>query len=178
MPISDSELARPVHGHVRCPHTHSVHAALHAWRSTPGSVAWWWLIIEHKNQLYTAIRFSELYNLLKPLDAPVHMNTPLADLPYWHRNPHNPTRGLPGVVSPAVVERDGISIAQVRELIEENPENVVVVLRNGVFQGIVSSDEHPVVYADEPLRELLAQFEAGGDDQTIILPRKSRQDSG
>jgi len=35
-----------------------------------------------------------------------------------------------------------------------------------------------VVYADEPLRELLAQFEAGGDDQTIILPRKSRQDSG
>ena len=176
MPISDSELARPMHAHVRCPATDSIHGALQVWRSTPASDDSWWLVIEHDTHLYTAIRFSDLYNLLKPLDAPVHLNTRLVDLPYWSKNPNNPTRGLPGVVSPTIVEQHGINMDRVQQLVEENPGNIVVALHNGEFQGILTSRASSTGFAREPLLEMLAQFEAGGDDETIILPRTPLQE--
>jgi hypothetical protein len=177
MPIPDSELAQSFHAHIYRAATDSVYAALQAWRTTPGSRAWWWLVIEHDMQLYTAIRFSELYSLLKPVDAPVHMNTPLAELPHWRKNPNNPTRALPGIVTPLIVEQDGISMAQAQESVQESPENIVVVLRNKLFRGILTSGEHPFGFTDEPILDLLDQWESGGDNQTIVLPRRTHPDS-
>lgn len=176
MPIPDSELAQPVHAHVRCPATDSVHGALQIWRGLPGSDARWWLVIEHDDPLFTAIRFGDLYSLLKPLDAPVHLNSRLADLPYWSRNPDNPTRGRPGVVSPAIVEQGSITVEQAQQLVAETPGKIVVVLHGGVFQGILTDRLPGADFAREPLLEMLAAFEAGGDNETIILPRSPLQD--
>jgi hypothetical protein len=56
MPIPDPELNKPSNAHLVRPAADSVYKALHAWRGTPGSQEWWWLVIDQGSQKYTAIR--------------------------------------------------------------------------------------------------------------------------
>lgn len=173
MPIADAELHKPAHAHLLRPAAETVFTALRAWRDTPGRQEWWWLIIQHDDRLYTALRFSDLRDLLALGKRGAHMNTPLADLPYRRANPSDPDRPLPGAVSPTVVDGAQVSTARALEMVRESPGWVLVVLDGGKFRGILTESARTFAFADTPLLDMLETFETGGESETIIVPRST-----
>jgi hypothetical protein len=171
MPIADVELDKLARAYLLRPASETVFTALRAWRSAPDSYEWWWLVIQHDDQLYTAIRFAELRDLLVWPKHGVHMNTPLADLPYRRDNPNDPERPLPGVVSPNVVDGATVQTARALEMTQASPGQVLIVLQDGKFRGILGVTSRTFAFADKPLLDLLEEFEMGGESETIIVPR-------
>ena len=170
MPIADSELNKPANTHLLRPATETVLAALRAWRGTPDPYEWWWLVIEHADQHFTAIRFGELRDALAHDGMNVHMNTLLGDLPPRRDNPVDWERPFPGVVTPTVVDQATIGTARALRLVQDSPARVLVVLADGAFKGILAAGERTFAFADQPLLDMLEQFEAPGDSDTHILP--------
>jgi hypothetical protein len=171
MPVAESELKKAANAHLIRPATETVFTALRAWRDTPGRYEWWWLVIQHDARLYTAIRFGGVRDLLVQRKREVHMNTPLAELPYQRPNPDDPDQALPGVVSPTVIDGAEVNTARALDMVETSPGQVVIVLQNGVFQGILSSASRTFAFADKPLLDMLNDFEMGGESATIIVPK-------
>jgi hypothetical protein len=176
MPITDAVLHQPAHAHLLRPAAETVFTALRAWRDTAGSTETWWLIIQYDAQHYTAIRFGELRDMLVGRKRTAHMNTPLADLPYRRANPDDPDHPLPGVISPTIVDGATLDSARAIEMLQTGPGQMLVVLREGRFQGILSVAHPTFVYFDHPLLDLLETFEMGGESETIIVPRSSPED--
>jgi hypothetical protein len=177
MPIADAEFSKSTHAHLIRPATEPVLAALRAWRDAPDHVEWWWLIVQHSDQLYTAIRFAELRDALRDPDIQVHMNTPLAELPYRRPNPADPDHPFPGVVTPRVVDGDALTTEEAQRMIHDSPGGVLVALRQGHFRGILSAAAPTTSVADPPLIELLGQFEKHLDTETAILPIRDELDA-
>jgi hypothetical protein len=173
MPIADAELNKLARAHLLRPASETVFTALRAWRSAPDCYEWWWLVIQHDERLYTAIRFAELRDLLIQQKRSVHMNTPLADLPYRRDNPDDPAHPLPGVVSPNVVDGATVQTARALQMTQASPGQVLIVLQDGKFRGILSMTSRTFAFADKPLLDLLEEFEMGGESETIIVPRAS-----
>jgi hypothetical protein len=171
MPIADAEMNKSANAYLCRPATETVFTALRAWRDTPDSFEWWWLIIEHGERQYTAIRLAGLRDLLVQRKRGVHMNTPLADLPYQRPNPDDPDHPLPGVVSAAVVDSEAVNTTRALEMVQASPGQVLVVLQNGKFRGILSATSRTFAFSDKPLLDLLNDFEMGGESETIIVPR-------
>jgi hypothetical protein len=171
MPVAENELNKAGNAHLIRPATETVFTALRAWRDTPGRDEWWWLIIQHDARLYTAIRFGSVRDLLARRKREVHMNTPLAELPYERPNPDDPDQPLPGVVSPTVVDGAEINTARALDRVQASPGQVVIVLQDGVFQGILSGTSRTFAFADKPLLDMLEDFEMGGESETIIKPK-------
>jgi len=173
MPVSDAELNQAANAHLLRPATETVFSALRVWRDTPGPQEWWWLVIQHDAQRYTALRFAELRDLLAQRKRGAHMNTPLADLPARRDNPDDPDRPVPGVVTPPVIDGAEIDAARAREIALTSPGQVVVVVRDEQFRGIVSITSRTFAFADKPLLDLLEDFEMGGESETIIMPHST-----
>lgn len=176
MPIADVELDRLARAHLLRPASETVFTALRAWRSAPDSYEWWWLVIQHPDQVYTAIRFEELRDLLTRQKPGVHMNTLLADLPPRRADPADPGRALPGVVVPDVVDGEAIQTARALEMMQTSPGQVLVVLQDGHYRGILGVINRTFAFPDKPLLDLLATFEMGGESETIIVPRAASGD--
>jgi hypothetical protein len=173
MPITDAELNKPAHAHLLRPASETVFTALRAWRDAPARYEWWRLIIQHGDRQYTAIRFAELRDLLVRQKRSVHMNTALADLPYRRDNPDDAAHPLPGVVSPTVVDGETVSPTRALEMAQASPGQVLIVLQDGKFRGILCVTSRTFAFADKPLLDLLEEFEMGGESETIIVPRTS-----
>ncbi len=176
MPVTDADLNQPAHAHLLRPATETVFSALRVWRDTPGRQEWWWLVIEHDAQRYTALRFSELRDLLVQRKRRTHMNTPLTKLPARRDNPDDPDHPLPGVVTPIVVDGAVTGAAAAREIAHTSPGQVVVIVQDGQFQGIISITSRTFAFADKPLLDLLEDFEMGGESETIIMPHSTPND--
>jgi hypothetical protein len=171
MPIPDSELNKPSNAHLVRPAADSVYKALHAWRGTPGSQEWWWLVIDQGSQKYTAIRFGTVRDVLARPDLGVTMETHLADLPLRRENPADWAHPLPGAVLPPVVEQDAIGTARALQIVQDNPGRVLIVLRGGRFRGILSAGERVFAFNDKPLIDMIAEFEQKETgSETILLP--------
>ncbi|NDJ74932.1 MAG: hypothetical protein GYB65_01625 [Chloroflexi bacterium] len=170
MPIDDTQLDKATNAHVLCPAQHTVHQALRAWRKQSNSYEWWWLIIEGDNRRYTATRFEELREMLAHADLNVGMNTRLADLPPRRSNPADWDRPFPGVVTPTVTEQSALGTARALQTMQDSPGQVLVVLHEGRFRGILSASQRTFAFADKPLMDMLEEFETGGDEDTLILP--------
>ncbi len=171
MPVAETELKKAANAHLIRPATETVFTALRAWRDTSGRYEWWWLVIQHDARLYTAIRFGSLRDLLVQRKRDVHMNTPLADLPYQRENPDDPDHPRSGVVSPTVIDGAAVNTAHALDIVETSPGQVVIVLQDGVFQGILSGTSRTFAFADKPLLDLLENFEMGGESATIIVQK-------
>jgi hypothetical protein len=177
MPIDDTQLDRETNAHLVRPATDTVYQALRAWRDTPNSYEWWWLIIEHDHRRYTAIRFEDLRELLGVPDSGVTMHTPLAVLPDRRNNPRDWQHPQPGVVTPTVVEQSAMGTARALQAMEDSPGRVLVVLHDGRLRGILSSAQRTFAFADKLLMDMLDEFEAGGSDDTAPLtPRPEGDD--
>lgn len=176
MPIDDAQLDKATNAHITCPATDTVHRALQRWRATPNSFEWWWLIIEHGSQRFTAIRLEDLRQVLENESLGVDMNTALQDLPPRRDNPADWGRPYPGVVTPTVVEQTALSTAQALQTMQDSPGRVLVVLHDGHFRGILSAAERTFAFTDTPLLDMLDSFEAGGEDDTAILPHSPLND--
>jgi hypothetical protein len=171
MPIAETELAKPTNAHVLRPADESVYKALHAWRHAADRQEWWWLIIDHGNQRYTAIRVDRLRDALMRANLGVTMETRLSDLPPQRDNPHDWEHPYPGVVTPTVVEQDSVGTARAHQMLQDSPGRVLVVLHNGQFRGILSAAERTFAFADKPLLDMLDEFEQrDSGSETIIIP--------
>jgi hypothetical protein len=169
MPIAETELNKAANAHLLRSADDTVYRALKAWRDTPDSYEWWWLIIDHGDQRYTAIRFEGIRDALARPDPGVHMNARLADLPPLRDNPDDWEHPFPGVVTPTVVEQDTMSTAGAFRAMKDGP-GVLVVLQEGQFRGILSASERTFAFTDKPLLDMLDEFEKPGDSDTQILP--------
>ncbi|MBN1678994.1 MAG: hypothetical protein JW966_01795 [Anaerolineae bacterium] len=174
MPIADSELDKTTNAYILQPADHTIHRALQIWRNTPTSFEWWWLIIEHGDQQYTALRFETLRETLSREYINVNMNMRLGDLPAYRDNPADWDHPFPGVVTPKVIERDEVGTARALQIMRNSPGRVLIVLRNGLFYGILSSSERIFAFTDKPLLDMLDEFEQHGDTDTLILPPRER----
>jgi hypothetical protein len=170
MPIDAAELVKAANAHVIRPAHDTVYQTLKAWRATADSYEWWWLIIQHDNRRYTAIRFEGLRDVLTYPGLNVTMNTPLTDLPSRRDNPADWERPFPGVVTPTVVEQTAMGTAHALQIMQDSPGQVLVVLHDGQFRGILSGSQRTFAFSDKPLLDMLDEFEQHGDDDTLILP--------
>ena len=159
MPIPDATLARPLNAHLWRPAHETVLDALRAWRATPMSAGWWWLVIDHGSERFTALRFDTLRQMLVRPDLGVTMETRLADLPVARHNPTDWTQPLPGVIEPQTVDQDAVSEARARHLQQNSPANLLVVLRDGVFRGVLSGSERTFAFTDDLLLDMIEQYE-------------------
>lgn len=157
MPIADSELDKSANAHLLRPAADTIYQAVKSWRDTPDSFEWWWLIIEHSGQRYTAIRFETLRDLLKTGGA--SMNTHLDDLPSARENPADWDHPFPGVVSPNVVEQSSVGTALAVQMVRDSPGSVLVVVNNGQFRGILAAHERTFAFADVMLLDMLEEYE-------------------
>jgi hypothetical protein len=172
MPIPDSELHKPSNAYLLRPASDNVHATLQAWRDSANSYEWWWLIVDHGDQQYAALRFESLRDILFHPDLDVHMNTRLADLPPLRVNPADPATPIPGVHRPHVVEQQALAPDDIFDRLRASPGGVLVVVQDGRFRGILSSGVRTFAFTDLPLRALLEEFDRSGDPDTIILAHK------
>ena len=172
MPISDAELNKPVNACVSRMGEETVHAALQTWRDTGDSYEWWWLVIAHGEQHFTAVRFEGLRDMLLNSEIDVHMNTHLRDLPHEQPNPANPQRALPGVITPPVVQRAELDDDEAHQYLGAHPDTLVVVVEGSELKGIVSGAERQYGFSGLSLRALLEDFDEVGDADTLIVQRK------
>lgn len=162
MPISDDRLYAEVNAHILASATDTVRQAVKAWqagRSRWGvGREWWWLIIQYDNGLYTAIAFEQLRDLLASPDVDVDFDTRLSALPAEdHSDWRNPK---PGVIATRVVDKERYSTANALHLAENAPGNMLVVMENGEFSGILSKRMRNFAMADLSLLNLLEELEA------------------
>lgn len=163
MPIADSELNKAANAHLVRPAEDTVYSALQVWRSTPNSYEWWWLVIDHGEGQFTALRFETVRDLLQSPDYAVGMHTRLGDLPRRREDPANWGRPLPGVVTPVVVEQDAMGTARALQIMRDSPGRVLVVVNQGQFRGILSASERTFAFTDKPLLDMLDEYEQGSD---------------
>ncbi|MBN1202076.1 MAG: hypothetical protein JXJ20_09490 [Anaerolineae bacterium] len=159
MPIADAELHKAANAHLTRHASQTVYQALKAWRGTPGSYEWWWLIIDHGHQHFTAIRFEGLRDMLAHPDLDVTMDTLLADLPPYRDNPANWEQPFPGVLEPAVVDQAEISTARALRMRDHSPGHLLIVLSDEQFRGILSTSERIFAFTDKPLLDMLEEYE-------------------
>jgi hypothetical protein len=177
MPLTNADLNRATHAHLLSPATDSVYHALRAWRDRPNSAEWWWLIIEHDDVHYTALRFETLREMLRSAQVAIHMNTLLQDLPGPRPDPEHPDRPLPGVIMPDTVEAALLSGDAARAAAQASEGGLLVVLHDKLFRGIISTGTRSFEFTDQPLLALLDEFEGHGEDEeTEILPRQGWDD--
>jgi len=169
MPITDAELNKPSNTHLIRPATDSVYRALNSWLHAPNSYEWWWLIIDHANGKYTAIRFEGLRELLARPESGVSMTTRLADLPPQQDNPADWEHPIPGVVSPTIVEQATVGTARAIQLRQDSPGRLLIVLNNGFFRGILSGPERIYAFTDKPLVDMIKEFEQETGSETVII---------
>lgn len=162
MAIADAELDKPVNAHLVRTATESVLDALRAWRAAPGSYEWWWLIVDHGSQHYTALRFEALRDLLQSANANITLGTHLSDLPPQQDNSADWQRPLPGVITPPVVEQSALSTTQALQQMRGAPGQLLVVLDQGQWRGILSGSQRTFAFADKPLLDLIEEHEQGG----------------
>jgi hypothetical protein len=167
MPIAETELDKPANKHLVRPAAESVFRALQLWRQTPESQEWWWLIIEHGERRYTALRFENLRETLAK--QTISMTTRLSELPARRKNPADWEHPFPGVVTPVVVEQDAIGTARALQMVRESPGHVLVVLKEGRVRGILSDSQRTFAFADKLLLDMLDQFENESSSETVIL---------
>ncbi len=159
MPIADATLTRPLNAHLWRPAHDTVLNALQMWRTTPQAAAWWWLVIDHSGGRFTALRFDTLRQLLLRRDLGVTMQTRLADLPPAQRNPADWTQPVPGVIEPRTVDQDAVSEARARTLQQNSPAHLLVVLRDGIFRGVLASSDRTFAFTDDLLLDMIEQYE-------------------
>lgn len=159
MPIADAELAKPANAFLVRPADETVLAALRAWRDTPQSYEWWWLLIDHGAARFTALRFEDLRDLLASPDLGVTMQTRLADLPSRRENPDNWAQPWPGVYTPEVVQQDALSTAQALQRMRDAPGRILIVADGARLAGILTDTQRTFAFADRPLLDLLEDYE-------------------
>ncbi len=168
MPIADSELDKTANAHLVRPAGDTLYTALQVWRSTPNSYEWWWLVIDHGDAQFTALRFEAVRDLLRDSEQRVTMHTRLGDLPPRRENPDAWGPPLPGVVTPVVVEQAAMGTARALQIMRDSPGRVLVVVNQGQFRGILSGSERTFAFTDKPLLDMLDDYEQGseppGDD--------------
>lgn len=170
MPIADATLARPLNAHLWRPAHDTVLDALRAWRAAPKSAVWWWLVIDHGSGHFTALRFDTLRQLLGRPDLGVTMNTRLADLPPARHNPADWTQPVPGVIEPRTVDQDGVSEARARTLQQNSSANLLIVLRDGIFRGVLAGSERTFAFTDDLLLDMLEQYEQQAAESSDTSP--------
>lgn len=159
MPIADAFLDRPLNAHIWRPARDTVLDALRTWRATPLSAVWWWLVIDHGSGRFTALRFDTLRQLLLRPDLGVTMLTPLGNLPPAQHNPADWTQPVPGVIEPRTVDMDEISPSRARQIQANSPANLLVVLRDGFFRGVLAGSERTFAFTDDLLLDMLEHYE-------------------
>lgn len=177
MPLTDADLHRATHAHLYRPATESVYNTLRAWRDTPHSAEWWWLIIAHEDGYYTALRFETLREMLRMPHVGIHMHTLLKDLPGPRPDPEHPGQQLPGVVEPDTVEAARLSGEAARAAAQTGEGGLLIVLHDGLYRGIISTGSRSFAFTDQPLMVLMDEFEGTSQDvNTAILSRKNDWD--
>lgn len=177
MPIADAFLDRPLNAHLWRPARETVLDALRVWRSTPLAAVWWWLVIDHGSGRFTALRFDTLRQLLLRPDLEVTMRTPLAELPSARQNPADWTQPVPGVIEPRTVDMDEISPSRARQLQANSPAGLLIVLRDGIFRGVLAGSERTFAFTDDLLLDMLEQYEqqATGSPDVPGMPSSSSE---
>lgn len=173
MPIADAALDRPLNAHVWRPAHATVLDALRVWRTTPLAAVWWWLVIDHGGGRFAALRFDTLRQILNRPDLGVSMQTPLAELPPARRNPVDWSESVPGVIEPRTVDMDSISPSRARQIQANSPANLLVVLRDGIFRGVLAGSERTFAFTDDLLLDMLEHYE----QQTAEAPDGPNQGS-
>lgn len=167
MPIADTELNKPANKYLLRPADESIYHALQTWKQSSDSQEWWWLIIEHGDRRYTALRFETLRDALAK--GVIAMAARLADLPPRRENPADWQHPFPGIVTPVIVEQEAIGTARALQMVRESPGHVLVVLNNGRVRGILSDSQRTFAFADKLLLDMLDQFEQESGSETVIL---------
>jgi hypothetical protein len=164
MPISESELKRNTNTHLLAVADDTVADTLLRWRSQPDPREWWWLIIAHGGEKYTALRFQALARLITAHS--ITGSTRLADLPVERENPAAWDQPIPGVITPVTVEQPQIGPAQAQRMLQDTP--LLIVLHNGQFQGILSGSFRTFTFNDKPLLDLLDEFVQAPDAPPLL----------
>jgi hypothetical protein len=164
MPITESELNRSTNTHLRAFAGDTVGDTLLRWRSQSDPREWWWLIIEHSAQRYTALRFQTLGALIRARS--VAPSTQLADLPASRENPAAWDQPFPGVITPTSIEQQPTGTAQAQRMLQDTP--VLIVLDHGQFRGILSSSFRTFAFTDRPLLDLLDEFIQSGSEPPLL----------
>jgi hypothetical protein len=163
MPISDDRLQSDVNAHILVPATSTVYEALQQWRSGHPRFGkgreWWWLIIEYDAGHYTAIAFEQLRELLMHEKFGVKHSTVLNTLPVAKDNPDDWAKPLPGVVAARVVEKNTLSTSAALRQAENSAGNLLVVIHQGNFVGIINKRMRNFAMANQSLLDLLEEME-------------------
>lgn len=162
MPIADTELDKPVNAYIVCPASSTVLEALEAWRSTPDSYEWWWLVIDHGGQRFTALRFEALRDLLTQPSCGVDMDTLLGDLPSGSDNPADWSQPFVGAYTPDTVDQTRLSAAQAMQQVRTAPGQILIVLNGTELRGILTGSQRTFTFTDRHLLDMLADYEQTG----------------
>lgn len=171
MPISDDRLQSDVNAHIVAPATATVFEALQLWRNGHSRFGkgreWWWLIIEYDAGHYTAIPFEQLRELLMNDQFNVDSTTALSTLPAARDNPDDWANPLPGVVAAKVAEKNSLSTSAALRQAENSPGNLLVVIHQGAFAGIINKRMRNFAMANQSLLDLLEEMETSQTTGTL-----------
>ncbi len=162
MPIADTELDKPVNAYIACPASNTVLDAIEAWRSTPDSYEWWWLIIDYGDGRYNALRFEALRDLLTQPDYGITMETELGDLPCGYDNPDDWSHPVVGAYVPDTVDQNDLSAAQAMQLVRNAPGQILIVLNGQQLRGILTGSQRTFTFTDRHLLDMLSDYEQSG----------------
>lgn len=177
MPIPDERLLSDLNAHILVPATYTIRQALAAWQKGHPHFGrgreWWWLIIDYNNGTYTAIPLEQVRDLLSSPRFHVDAETRLSNLPSAQDNPDDWSNPLPGIVAARVIDQDAYSSSAAIHLAENSAGNLLVVLKDGKFAGIINKRMRNFAMASQSLLDLYERMQ----EDTVPVKQTRQEDT-
>lgn len=180
MPIADDRLQADTNAYILMRANQTLRDALIEWSKggtrwgTPRE--WWWLVIEHGSQKFTAIPFEQIRDLLGQPNSGVTMATVLAELPEAAQHPES-WQLSPGVITGKVADKTNYSTASALQLAENSPGQLLIVTEYGKCVGIISKRTRSFAMATFSLLKMLEEDEKRSFSGTSATSQVPKNDS-